>query len=291
MNLINKVLILGIIIVLINHLTDGSIINTLKRYKTICVEKMSNLIPNDSDVKQIPFANQLDFPYINQNDPEELDEETYNLYRFLDSRVRRQIYNYELTLNHNEVIEMPDDMLRYVIKSLHETFNSNKYEFKNIKLSERLQYTANHRGKEIIPFKMSADVFYDKKPIGSVVLQIDSFIHEHLKGGLFSILNIKLISRKHVGKNKEKEMRQTIYRADINKDKDIKLQKKQQNKAMEENKQLNNMMNESFNSFNYDEPNDLFIKSNKTHNDDIDIPTVNISDYEGESDNITTENK
>lgn len=286
MNLINKVLILGIMIVLINHLTDGMIMNTLKRYKNICVEKMTNIIPN-ADVRKIPYANQLDFPYVNQNEPEELDPETYNLYSFLDSRVRRQIYNYELTINHHDVHDMPDDMLRYLIKSLHTTFNNDNYEFSNIKLMERPRYTENHKGKEIVPFKMSADVSHNKKPIGSVVLHIESFMHDHLKGGMFSILNIKLISRKHIGKNKEKQLRPTIYKADIHKDETI--QKKKHMEANKVNKELNNKMTESFNSFNYDEPNDLFIKPNKETLDDVDIPTVHISEYENDSHHNTTE--
>lgn len=283
MNLINKVLILIIIIIMINYLTNGKIIDTLKRYMNVCVEKMTDIVRDRPDVKHQPYTSQLDFPYLNQNDPDTLDIETYNLYRFLDKRVRRQISNYELTSDMGKPIEASEDVVAYILKALNDTFNHSGYEFKNIKILEKIHYMKHHRGKNIIPFKMSADVIYNKEPLGSIILYIESFVHEHLKGHLYSIINIRLIERKHPSKNKEKEIKKTLYHVNLNKDEEVQAQ--MMNNAIKDNKKLNDKMTESFNEH--------FMTLSNNTNDDFEIPTICMSDienYELDSPNITSNN-
>lgn len=268
---------------MINHLTNGSIIDTLKRYMDICVEKMTNVVRDRPDVKHQPYTSQQDFPYLNHNDPDTLDIETYNLYRFIDSRVRRQIINYELTSDMGKEIEAPKDVEAYILKSLNDTFNHSGYEFKNIKVLDKLHYMKHHKGKNIIPFKMSADVIYNKEPLGTVILYIESFIHEHLKGHLYSIINIRLIERKHAGKNKEKEIKKTLYHVNLNKDDEVQAQ--MMKNAINDNKKLNDKMTESFNEH--------FMTLSNNTNEDFEIPTIVMSDienYELDSPNITSNN-
>ena len=83
MNLINKILLLAILFFLINHLTGGKIIDSIKRFynnnckSLINIENFTN--PQEDkcitlNAPNIPYQHQLDFPYINQNDPDNLDE-------------------------------------------------------------------------------------------------------------------------------------------------------------------------------------------------------------------------
>ena len=93
MNMVNKILILVIIIFVINHLTNGQILNTIKGLFTGCnTEKFIGATYTNkkgvySNVPQVPYDSQRDFAYINQNDIDELDDETYRLYRFINNMV------------------------------------------------------------------------------------------------------------------------------------------------------------------------------------------------------------
>ena len=332
MNLVNKVLILLIIIFLINYLTDGKIFKTIKRYFSICVEKMINNTSSQSNIdidenftsqerfeplyfdksknntskencdllsfarsksntskensarsrsksntQEMPYIGQLDFPDANHSYPEmnsldELDPESYNLYKFINSRVTKNSYNYEMTADREESYEVPEDMYNYILKSLRNMFNSSGYNFTNIKILDKLVYYENNKGKDIIPFKFSADITNNSsgkvQNMGSVIVYIESFIYEKIKGGAFSILNVRLIDRKNPNQ-KEKKSIKSIYKVTL----DSKI----------ENKKLNDNMTESFNN--------LFIPvKNNDDDDDIDIPSVKFTDiYEEASVNQTSD--
>ena len=235
-----------------------------------------NSARSKSNTQEMPYIGQLDFPDANHSYPEmnsldELDPESYNLYKFINSRVTKNSYNYEMTADREESYEVPEDMYNYILKSLLNMFNSSGYNFTNIKILDKLVYYENNKGKDIIPFKFSADITNNSSNMGSVIVYIESFIYEKIKGGAFSILNVRLIDRKNPNQ-KEKKSIKSIYKVDK-----VKLGSKI------ENKKLNDNMTESFNN--------LFIPvKNNDDDDDIDIPSVKFTDiYEEASINPTSD--
>mgnify|MGYP000131295289 CR=1 FL=1 len=287
MNLINKILILAILIVLINHLTEGKIIQTIKNYFISCQSNVENFIGLTHGPKCIkpnapiiPFQSQKDFPYINKNDPNVLDEETYKLYMFLDELVTPNVNNYELTKSKNKRIKAPQSLETEIYEQIKNIFNCRGYKFTNIKILSNIYYLENPRGKELEPFEFSANVSYANKFIGTVIINLECFIRadkfyrDPMFSGFLSILNIRLLNRTHPnGVNKEKVWK-TMYKLepdDPNKSidqylkidtKEPRIIEKTEADAMEKANELANKMVESFeNHFvsreNYD---DLFIK-------------------------------
>ena len=288
MNLLNKVLILLIILFLINHLTSGKIFDTVKTLFNTCVEKFGNNKSEtcnkiDPHIKPIPYAGQLDFPYLNgNNDVNELDPETYNLYKFINSRITRNNYEYEMTADRSEPYDVPSDMYKYIIKSLTTMFNQSGFKFKNIKIIDKLYYFNNIKGKDIVPFNFSADIYYNNKSLGTVVIYVESFIYEQIKGGLFSITNVRLQNRTNPNQEKKK-IEKTLYRVNNPEamDEDIMIQKKQRNKVMIDYNKMNDNMSKSVN--------DIFINKDP---DDIVIPDISdiiTEQYEIPSINVTSE--
>lgn len=318
MNMINKILILVIIIFVINHLTEGQILNTLKRYLIICQEKMEGFIgitytnkkgvyPN---VQVIPYESQRDFPYINENDIDNLDDETYRLYRFINNMVTPNVNMYELTASRGKKIKASSDFLKEINNHLERIFNSSGYKFFNIKIIDSIIYYENPRGKEIEPFNFSSNVSYQGKSIGSVVINIESFLREDkfyykpMNSGFLTITTIRLCHRKHPNNiNKEKKW-VSAYKLEhpsgMSPSKSISHLKKpmkpskSQQKAMEQNKKMTSKMTESFKDHfvsreNFDE---LFIKPSHSHitegfmndTDNSLIPSiVDLSSYEDSS--------
>jgi hypothetical protein len=281
MNLLNKILILLIILFLINHLTSGKIFDTVKKYFNSCVEKFSNTNSTcnmiDPHIIPVPYAGQLDFPYLNGNENvNEVDSETYNLYKFINGRITPNNYNYEMTADRSEPFDVPDDMYKYIVKSLTTIFNQSNFKFKNIKIIDKLSYFNNIKGKDIIPFNFTADVYYNNKPIGNVVIYIESFIYEQIKGGLFSITNVRLQNRTNPNQ-KKKKMEKTLYRVNNPDGLDENM-----NKVMIDYNKINNSMSKNVE--------DIFINNDVVIPDLTDINLTEI-DYELPSENMTSEHQ
>lgn len=285
MNMVNKILILVIIIFVINHLMEGQILNTLKGFFTSCQDKTENFIgltytnkkgvyPN---VPQVPYDSQRDFAYINQNDVNNLDDETYRLYRFINNMVTPNVNIYELTSSRGKKIKASNEFLKEIITHLERIFNCSGYKFSNIKLLDQIVYYENPRGKELESFNFSSDVSHQGKSIGSVVINIESFLRDDkfyqkpMKSGFLTITEIRLGKRTHPnGVNKEKKwvsayklepsrlspsQNQSQIRKPMN-------PTKNQQKAIEKNNKMTSKMTESFSNHfvpreNFDE---LFIK-------------------------------
>ena len=252
MNLINTILILIIIIFLINFFSNGQIFNTLKRIFNNCKKNIETFTKKKdiefftnknydclpSNNTNIPFSSQPDFPYINKNN---LDEETYNLYEFINFIVTKNVNNYELTPSHGQRTKVPKNIENNIIIILSNIFNCNGYNFNNIKLNENIYYYENYRGKEFEPFIFTTDVMHNNKNLGNITLVIDCFLRYDKKNSLLTITSLKIIKR-----NK--------------------------NQIIQENKELISNMNDTVN--------DLFIKPKKQvsfENDDTDnslIPSI-----------------
>lgn len=281
MNLMNKILVLIILIFLINHLTDGKIIDIVKRYFITCKDNVENFIGLTykqecikPTVPIIPYQLQKDFPYLNQNDPQNLDEESYNLYKFINSMVNVNVNNYELTKSRDTRLKASESLEKEIYDYINRIFNCKGYAFSNIRFLSNIYYYKNPRGKDIEPFEFSADVKFNGKFIGSVTINLECFLREDKfyykpnDSGLLTIINVRLLNRTYPdGKNKEKvwksaykvvpkETQQTV---DLDNERIINDVEKE---AMKYTIDLKNKMIESFeNHFvhrdNYD---DLFIK-------------------------------
>jgi len=277
--MINKILILVIMIFVINHLTNGQILNTIKGLFTGCnTEKFIGATYTNkkgvySNVPQVPYDSQRDFAYINQNDINELDDETYRLYRFINNMVTPNINIYELTASRGKKMKASNELIKEIIVHLERIFNCSGYKFSNLKLIDQIVYYENPRGKELESFNFSSDVSYHNKSIGSVVINIESFLREdkfyqnHMKSGFLTITNIRLANRIHPnGINKEKKI-VSAYKLESSPRNQSRIKNpinpnKNQQQAIERNNKNNTKMNESFNNHfvpreNFDE---LFIR-------------------------------
>jgi hypothetical protein len=266
-------------IFVINHLTNGQILNTIKGLFTGCnTEKFIGATYTNkkgvySNVPQVPYDSQRDFAYINQNDIDELDDETYRLYRFINNMVTPNINIYELTASRGKKMKASNELIKEIIVHLERIFNCSGYKFSNLKLMDQIVYYENPRGKELESFNFSSDVSYHNKSIGSVVINIESFLREdkfyqnHMKSGFLTITNIRLANRIHPnGINKEKKI-VSAYKLESSPRNQSRIKNpinpnKNQQQAIERNNRNNTKMNESFNNHfvpreNFDE---LFIR-------------------------------
>jgi hypothetical protein len=155
----------------------------------------------------IPYQSQRDFSHINKDVDEKLDEETYNLYKFLDSLIRPNNNMYELTASNRERYEASKDFIDKLKNNLSRILNCNDYKFTDIKILDEIILLKNPRGIEIEPFRISADISYKERIMGNVILQIESFYRYDKIGpknkdpGVLTFQSVKLVERKH---NKEK---------------------------------------------------------------------------------------
>jgi hypothetical protein len=129
MNLINTILILIIIIFLINYFSNGKIVSTLNRIFNNCKQNIESFTGKQyscvsSNNINIPYANQLDFPYINKD---ELDEETYNLYQYINDIISKNVNNYELTPSNSQRIKISKTIENELVNMLSKIFLSMRH--------------------------------------------------------------------------------------------------------------------------------------------------------------------
>jgi hypothetical protein len=184
MNIINKILILIIIIFLINYLTDGKIIETIKSYFLIYKKKVEEFI----DLTMY------------SNNPEYLDD-FYKLNDFMKNLINVNTNYYNLTLSRDKKITADKSLINDIMNQLSKVLNCHGFRFNNIQLLDKIYYYENHIGKEIELFSISADVYYRDKSLGSVIMNFEIFlrndivISKEFKNGLLTITNVKLLSR------------------------------------------------------------------------------------------------
>ncbi len=293
--MINKILILIIIIFLINHLTNGKILDTIKSYFIICKEKVEGFIGLTYTNKKkiypnhpiIPYELQRDFPHINKNDPNKLDNESYILYNFMKNLINVNTNYSELTPSKDPSIPADKTLINDIMNQLTKILNCHGFRFNNIKLLDKIYYRENYRGKEIELFNIKANVSYRGKPIGTVIMNFETFMRKdrfcpkEFINGLLTITNVKLIERTHLGGITKEKIIKSPYIVSENNEpvgyvetptkyqKEIIKPMKQthaQKKAIQKNQEMATKMTESFNNHfvgreDYD---DLFIKPTNT---------------------------
>ncbi len=318
MNFINKILILAIVLFLINHLTNGQIYQTIRRYIDICQEKVENFTGlNLSDFKINKYNESCDYfdktqnlPYLNSNDINNFDDETYAFYRFINNMVTPNINTYDLSSHRTKKIESDIKFNEEILNHINKIFNSKGYKFNNIKLVDNLFYYENPIGKDIEQFNFTADVTHREKNLGHVLINIESFLREDkifyspMKTGFLSIHNIRLLNIKYpenkeiIPKSGYKFNQHNQPKPNSPKHVESKIKNfdttKTEQKAIIHTKNLADKMNEQFTEHFVDREDydDLFIKpDNKFKTDgfinDTDnslIPSIiNISTYERDS--------
>ncbi len=328
MNLINKLLFLIIIIFLINHLTNGQISETIKRYLMLCQDKIENftgltLFNNKKYLTMTDFACDIEanknLPYLNSNDINNLDDEMYSFYRFINNMVTPNINTYELKSSRTKKIQSDSALNQEILNQMNKIFNSKGYKFNNIKLIDNIFYYENKIGKDFEPFNFTADITYREKYLGKVLINIelflreDKFFYKPMKTGFLSIINIRLLDITYPD-NKKKTLdsdykihpksQSSLINGQVqthldNKPINYEASKTEQ-KAIIHTQNLANKMNEQFNEHFVDREDydDLFIKpDNKFVTDsfmnDLDnslIPSiVNLSTCEPDSIAETTQ--
>jgi hypothetical protein len=259
MNIINKIIILILIIIIINMITNGNLLNIFKNTFFLCKNNVENflMLPNNNKYE---YITQKDFPY-NYNIQNKIEEEdSSNLYHYLDNLITKNVNNYEITASRTNKIPVNTELFNIIINFLYSTFNKNGYLFENINiLNNELYYYENMRGKELEPITFKSNVSYFGKFLGYMIFNLECFIRYdmNINSVEIVILNIKLLERtKHL-------------KIEINKKEQL---------AFHENNKLSNEMDTYFNDYfvKNDNTDDLFIKSCKPiANDNIEIDTIN----------------
>lgn len=300
MKLINKILILIIIIFLINHLTNGKILNTLKRYLTLCKTKIEKFIGNSEDKPSISLNPQnstvkpQDFQMINPN-----DEDLYLLYRFVNNMVMPNINIYEIINNKKSKKTLVDDKLNNeILDQIKKMFNTNGYKFANIKILTPINFYQTFRGKYLETFYFSSDVTHLEKQLGTIIIGIESFLREDETSDknmvrYLSIINVELGKKSNPFNNLKDTTLDKKIEINYVQNKNPELSKNEID-AIETAKQLAMQMDNSFDNFvprdNYD---DLFIKQrniqSETNNDTDSLIPSNIElSYEPQSITISS---
>jgi len=198
-DIFNKILLLVILLLVANYLSGGSIYDVVKKYfgkltkyfeETVEGFKDNNYQEKNKDWKGRVFeglktCQKTTPPIVHDNDFKQVYQKNYNLkddpnmkklYHFLQSLITVNNNHYELTTSGRKPMNMStndkDGLTKFLIKS----FNCGDFKFTNVVILDSLIFFENPRGKELRPFRVSADVFINKVPIGKVTLHLEMFI-------------------------------------------------------------------------------------------------------------------
>lgn len=235
-NFINNTILILILLLLANYLSNGSIINILKKYYQLLIdflfdktegfreilnskEQFKGIFSSREDkepafegIKQCKYStpeiiHDNEFKYIyNENvkgkKKSQVEEpEMRKLYHFLQSLVTVNRNINELTPSNSSEINLSQAEKDSLRKNLAKSLNCKEFKFINIEFIDKLVYFTNPRGKEIKPFRFTADAFLDNIPIGKLTIYLEMFIrmddlfYGPIKSGFPTITRIKLTHR------------------------------------------------------------------------------------------------
>jgi hypothetical protein len=201
MNWINKLIILTIIVILINKLLDGKFNDFLSRIFKIENFFGVNYKNNDNDnypkYPTKPYSDDRMNKYSKNLDLNNLDDESFNLYRFLNNLVSPNYYD-NITISHQK-IKATTTFEENILYLLNKILNSRGYKFDKIKLLVPVYYYENKFGKQMLPFKISSEVSYQGKFIGITTIYLETFLrinNNNIKNNDYlAILNVKIMER------------------------------------------------------------------------------------------------
>jgi len=220
-NIFNKILLLVILLLVANYLSGGSMYDVIKKYFLEFMNNFNGSFKNiNENFRNNEWSGRLfnglklnssttpsivhdtDFKQNYQKNYELKDDPLMKkLYHFLQSLVTTNNNHYELTISNNRSISMSPNDKQDLTKHLVKSFNCGEFKFTNFVILDSIIYFENPRGKEIRPFRISADVYINKKPIGKITLHLEMFIrldntfYGPFKSGFPTITRIKLMKK------------------------------------------------------------------------------------------------
>jgi len=291
MKMINTILILIIIIFIINHLSNGQILETFKNGFNIFknkIEKFVGIQNNYQNFIQLNIPKPTDFELINPNNLQNKDGDLYLIYRFINNLVMPNINIYEIINNKSKKISADNNLINQINIEINKIFNSNGFKFSNIQIlnPNSISYYQVFRGKYFERFYFSANVSYLNKNIDSLIIGIELFLREDKSSDgkpfkFLSIVNVELGKKINPFTNFEETKSNSNYNNYNHYQQDSEPHlTNAQIEAIATAGSLNEKLNDSFNNLvHIDEQNDLFIKSNQPilnqqiNNDDSLIPS------------------
>ena len=220
--LLNNILLIIILSLVANYVSNGSVLEVLKRYYEKILDYFSNSIEG---LKNTEFRGHLiegikqcgkttpeiihdnDFKQIYQkkntmkNDIMKEDPNMKKLYHFLQSLVTVNNNHYELISSKNKIISMSQNDKESLNKFITKSFNCGDIRFANLVILDSIVFLENSAGKELRPFRVSGDVYINKEPICKITLHLEMFIRSDstfygpFNSGFPTLTRIKLIRK------------------------------------------------------------------------------------------------
>jgi len=236
MNLVNNIILLVILLVLANYLSNGSIINVLLKYYEIIknyifgnnnVDNFSNSsnnrsLFNDTKTRNLSsgmkegayttptIVHDSDFKYVYGSNDSMKALENYDdpimkkLYYFLESLASIDHNFEEINPPHHKEINLNQSEIDLVRKFLNKSLNANQFKFTNLEILDNLTYHDNNGNKTITPFQIKSDVHLNNNEIGKLSLYIEMTLKYNelfngpIKQGIPTITRIKLTNKQNM---------------------------------------------------------------------------------------------
>ena len=214
--LLNNILLIVILLLIANYISNGTVLEVLKRYYkkfiSYClnnIEELKNtefkgnimegIKQNEQTTPKIIYDNDFKQNYQKKNDIKE-DPHMKKLYHFLQSLITINNH-YELISSKNKLISMSQNDKETLNKFIIKSFNNGDFKFNNLVILDSIVFLENSTGKEIRPFRISCDVYINKEPIGKITLHLEVFIRSDstfygpFNSGFPTFTRIKLIRK------------------------------------------------------------------------------------------------
>ena len=220
--LMNNILLIILLLLVANYLSNGSVLEVLKRYYEKILDYFSNSLEG---LKNTEFKGELiegikqckkttpeiihdnDFKQIyqkkvnNKNDLIKEDPQMKKVYHFLQSLVTVNNNHYELISSKNKLISMSQNDKDTLNKFITKSFNCGDIRFTNLVILDSIVFLENSAGKELRPFRISGDVYINKEPVSKITLHLEMFIRSDstfygpFNSGFPTFTRIKLIRK------------------------------------------------------------------------------------------------
>ena len=213
--LLNNILLIILLLLVANYISNGSVLEVLKRYYEKCISYLNTMqkFKNTGTTKNIENIENMEntknkinydnnFKYNNQkkNSIKE-DPHMKKLYHFLQSLININDNYSDLINSKNKLIHMSENDKETLNKFIIKSFNSCDFKFNNLVILDSIIFLENSAGKELRPFRISCDVYINKEPIGKITLHLEIFIRSDstfygpFNSGFPTFTRIKLIRK------------------------------------------------------------------------------------------------
>lgn len=220
--LLNNILLIVLLLLIANYVSNGSVLEVLKRYYKKILDYFYNSIEglNNTEfrggliegIKQCEkttpeIVHDNDFKQIYEkkkpmkNDMMKEDPNMKKLYHFLQSLITVNNNHYELVSSKNKIISMSQNDKESLNKFITKSFNCGDIRFTNLVILDSIIFQENSAGKELRPFRVSSDVYINKEPICKITLHLEIFIRSDstfygpFNSGFPTFTRIKLIRK------------------------------------------------------------------------------------------------